>query len=89
MDDGLQEHIARAAERHAPGAWMRMASAAGHDAQVIATRLPCCMLFVPSIMGISHDFAEDTSEDDIVLGCRVAATAALSILRGGLGQARA
>ena len=89
MDGGLQEHIVRAAERHAPGAWMRMASAAGHDAQVIATRLPCCMLFVPSIMGISHDFAEDTSEDDIVLGCRVAATSALSILRGGLGQARA
>ncbi len=81
MNDELQKHIARAAEQHAPGAWMHMASAAGHDAQVIAGRLPCCMLFVPSIAGISHDFAEDTREDDIVLGCQVAATAALSILR--------
>jgi len=83
MNDELQEHIARAAEHHAPGAWMHMHSAAGHDAQVIASRLPCCMLFVPSIAGISHDFAEDTSEADIVLGCQVAATAALSILRDG------
>jgi N-carbamoyl-L-amino-acid hydrolase len=84
MNDELQNHIVRAAEQHAPCAWMRMASAAGHDAQVIASRLPCCMLFVPSIAGISHDFAEDTSEDDIVLGCQVAATAALSILRDGI-----
>jgi len=84
MSDALQEHIARAAEHHAPGAWMRMASGAGHDAQILAGRLPCGMVFVPSIAGISHDFAEDTSEADIVLGCQVAATAALSILRGGL-----
>jgi N-carbamoyl-L-amino-acid hydrolase len=84
MNDNLQSHIARAAEQHAPGAWMHMPSAAGHDAQVIAGRLACCMLFVPSIAGISHDFAEDTSEDDIVLGCQVAATAALSILRDGV-----
>jgi beta-ureidopropionase / N-carbamoyl-L-amino-acid hydrolase len=84
MNDQLQKHIERAAEQHAPRAWMRMASAAGHDAQVIASRLPCCMLFVPSIAGISHDFAEDTNEDDIVLGCQVAATAALSILREGI-----
>jgi len=39
------------------------------------------MLFVPSIGGVSHDFTEDTEADDIVLGCRVAATAAASILR--------
>ena len=84
MDGELQKHIARAAEHHMPGAWMRMASAAGHDAQVIAGRLPCGMLFVPSIAGISHDFAEDTNEDDIVLGCQVAVTAVVSILREGI-----
>ena len=81
MDAGLQEHIAAAAERCAPGACMHLPSAAGHDAQVIASKLPCCMLFVPSTGGISHDFAEDTPEEDIVLGCEVAATAAESILR--------
>ena len=88
MDAGLQKHIAAAAELHAPGAWMHMPSAAGHDAQVIATRLPCCMLFVPSTGGISHDFAEDTPDEDIVLGCEVAATAAASILRASIGHDR-
>ena len=80
MDAGFQEHIARAAEVHAPGKWVRMPSAAGHDAMVVAEQLPAAMLFVPSIGGISHDFAEDTAEADIVLGCQVLADAAASIL---------
>ena len=82
MDAGFQDHIARAAETHAPGNWVRMPSAAGHDAMVVATHLPAAMLFVPSINGISHDFAEDTAEADIVLGCQVLADAAASILEG-------
>jgi beta-ureidopropionase / N-carbamoyl-L-amino-acid hydrolase len=80
MDEGLQEHIARAAEAVAPGQWIRMPSGAGHDAQVIASRMPSCMLFVPSIGGVSHDFIEDTAEQHIAIGCQVAATAAASIL---------
>jgi N-carbamoyl-L-amino-acid hydrolase len=80
MDAGLQDHIARAAGAVAPGQWIRMPSGAGHDAQVIAQRMPCCMLFVPSIGGVSHDFIEDTAEAHIILGCQVAATAAASIL---------
>jgi N-carbamoyl-L-amino-acid hydrolase len=81
MDAQLQAHVAAAAEAEAPGRWIRMPSGAGHDAQVIAARLPCAMLFVPSIGGVSHDFTEDTSTEDIVLGCRVAAEAAARILR--------
>lgn len=80
-DPGLIEHIAAAAEMHAPGAWVRMPSGAGHDAQVLAMRMPSAMVFVPSIGGISHDFAENTSDEDLVLGCQVLATAAESILR--------
>jgi len=80
MDAELQKHLAAAAEQHAPGAWMSMPSGAGHDAQVLATRLPAGMLFVPSIGGVSHDFAEDTAEADIVLGCRVLATGAARAL---------
>jgi len=38
------------------------------------------MLFIPSLGGISHDFAEDSREEDIVLGCQVVADAAASIL---------
>ena len=82
MDAGLRSHLERAAERHAPGRWTSMPSAAVHDAQVIAPHLPSAMLFVPSIGGVSHAFEEDTSEEDIVLGCQVLATAAASVLLG-------
>ena len=81
MDAGMQDHLAAAAERHADGLWIRMPSGAGHDAQVLADVLPAAMLFVPSIGGVSHDFAEDSNVDDIVLGCQVFADAAATILR--------
>lgn len=80
MDAALQAHIAEAAEALAPGQWERMPSGASHDAQVIAHHVPACMLFVPSIGGVSHDFIEDTAESHIVLGCKVAARAAANIL---------
>ena len=80
MSPVIQDHIAIAAERIAPGQWLRMPSGAGHDAQVIAPYLPSGMLFIPSIGGISHDFTEDTDVAQIVLGCRVAAMAAVGIL---------
>ena len=81
MDEDFQQHLSNAAETHAPGAWNRMPSAAGHDAQVIARHLRAAMLFIPSIGGLSHAFGENTDEQDIVLGCHVLATAAASILR--------
>ena len=80
-----QDRIAEAAEAIAPGAWIRMPSGAGHDAQILAQHLPACMLFIPSIGGVSHDFIEDTSEADIVLGAHVATTAAVAILRDRRG----
>jgi N-carbamoyl-L-amino-acid hydrolase len=81
MDARLQLHIEAAAERHAPGLWQRMPSGAFHDAGIVSARLPAGMLFIPSIGGISHDFAEDSRADDIVLGCRVLADATAAILR--------
>ncbi|AUT74780.1 Zn-dependent hydrolase [Paraburkholderia hospita] len=80
MDTALQQHIAQAAEAVAPGQWIHMPSGASHDAQVIAHHIPACMLFVPSIGGVSHDFIEDTAEAHIVLGCDVAARAAAGIV---------
>ena len=41
------------------------------------------MLFVPSIGGISHHYAEDTKPEDIVQGCQVFADAAAALLAGG------
>jgi hypothetical protein len=39
------------------------------------------MLFIPSIRSISHDIAGDTTEEDIVRGCRALATATEALLR--------
>ena len=80
MDPGFQRALQAAAQRHAPGLHQPMQSGAGHDAQILAQRLPSAMLFVPSIGGISHHYAENTLDDDIVLGCQVFADAALGIL---------
>ena len=82
MDERLRGQIEDAAERHAPGDWVSMPSAAIHDAQVLARHMPAAMMFVPSIGGVSHAFEEDTSEEDIVLGGQVFATAAANILLG-------
>jgi len=75
MDAGLRAHLEAAAQRHAPGAWLQLPSGAFHDAGILSALLPAAMLFIPSIGGISHDFAEDSREDDIVLGCQVLADA--------------
>jgi N-carbamoyl-L-amino-acid hydrolase len=86
MDAGFQDALERAAEHHAPGLSVRMPSGAGHDAQILAERMKSAMLFVPSIGGISHHYAEDTKDEDIVLGCQVFADAAASILADGRGR---
>ncbi|BCG82815.1 MULTISPECIES: Zn-dependent hydrolase [unclassified Mesorhizobium] len=82
MDPALQDAIENAAARHAPNAYVRMPSGAGHDAQVVARKLRSAMLFIPSIGGISHHWTENTEDADLVLGCQVLADAAEMILRG-------
>jgi N-carbamoyl-L-amino-acid hydrolase len=81
MDETVQESLAAAAESQVPGKWTYMASGAGHDAQILAQRIPTGMLFIPSIDGISHDIAEDTAEEDIIRGCRTLAVATEALLR--------
>lgn len=76
MDAGLRQALANAAEAICPGKWQHMPSGAVHDAGYVARIMPAAMLFVPSIGGVSHDFAEDTDEADLVLGLRVLAAAA-------------
>jgi len=81
MDKSFQAALEAAAERRAPKLQTRLPSAAGHDAQTFARHIPAGMLFVPSVAGISHHYAEDTKEDDIVLGCQTFADAAAAILK--------
>ena len=85
MDARMQAALRTAAQELAPGVWREMTSGALHDAANMATVMPVGMLFVPSISGISHNFAEDTKEPDLVLGLQVLARAARALA----GQARA
>ena len=75
IDERLVGALAGAAEAEAPGRWRSMPSGALHDGTNVSHILPPAMLFVPSIGGISHNFAEDTREEDLVLGLRVLARA--------------
>jgi N-carbamoyl-L-amino-acid hydrolase len=86
MDADLRRHLAAAAEQRVPGNWTDMPSAAVHDAMIVSHHLPCAMLFIPSIGGISHDFSEDSAALDIVTGCQVLADAAVSILAERSGE---
>ena len=81
MDARFQRALENAAARHAPGLAIRMPSSAGHDAQIVAQEIPACMMFVPSIGGISHHWSENTSDEDIVLGARVFTDAIASVLK--------
>jgi N-carbamoyl-L-amino-acid hydrolase len=85
MSQAFQGALTRAAEKHAPGAFTSMPSGAGHDAQILARKIPA-MLFVPSIKGVSHHWEEDTSQADIVLGCQAFADAAEEIAREAAGR---
>ena len=71
MDAAFQDAIEAASKDFAGGKSIRMPSAAGHDAQVLATIMPSGMLFVPSIGGISHHWTENTADADIITGAEV------------------
>ena len=53
------------------GSVMRMPSGAGHDAQMFARICPTAMIFTPSVKGISHNPAEHTVPDDLVMGADI------------------
>lgn len=75
-DPAMQAALAGAAEALAPGRWQLLPSGAGHDAQYMARQMPASMIFVPSINGISHHWAEDTKPEDLAMGLRVMVEAA-------------
>jgi allantoate deiminase len=64
MDAFLVEQIERAI-RGAGCEPHRMVSGAGHDAMILAERVPAAMIFVPSPEGISHEPAEAVRTEDV------------------------
>lgn len=83
MDEGLRRHIRASADAQVPGRWRDMPSGALHDAANMARLMPSAMIFVPSINGISHDFAEDTDEADLIAGLKVMAEAVERAAKAG------
>ena len=49
----------------------RFFSGAGHDSMIIAWEIPTCMIFVPSVDGISHSPKEYTRPEELSRGCEV------------------
>ena len=82
MDARFQDAIEAASAARAHGKSVRMPSAAGHDAQVLATIMPSAMMFVPSIGGISHHWTENTDDADIVTGAEVFVETCRRLLSG-------
>jgi len=74
MTPGVVHAFETSAEAMGAGS-MRLASGAGHDAMMLARRVPAGMLFVPSIGGRSHHVSEDTRAEDIITGAQVMAGA--------------
>lgn len=75
MDSGFRAALSAAAQTKTPDRWREMQSGALHDAANVAALMPAAMMFVPSIGGISHSFAEDTDEADVLCGLEVLACA--------------
>lgn len=60
---------------------VRMSSGAGHDAQIMAQKVPTAMIFVPSEGGRSHRPDEYTSPEDIRKGAEVLLRTILRLAR--------
>lgn len=71
MDERLTAFMAEAIEAAGLPA-KQMASGAGHDAMVMAARVPTAMLFLRSPGGISHHPSESVREEDVAASLAVA-----------------
>jgi allantoate deiminase len=67
MDEGLKAKLERAVE-HSGHSIRTITSGAGHDAMIMASRMPACMLFLRSPGGISHHPNEAVVAEDVEAG---------------------
>jgi beta-ureidopropionase / N-carbamoyl-L-amino-acid hydrolase len=79
MFPGYVAALERVAERSGLP-WRRLASGAGHDAEILARHVPAAMLFVPSHDGISHSPLEHTDDRLLAQGSQALLDAAVEIL---------
>lgn len=76
LDGRLRTRMARVL----PGA-PELATGAGHDAGVLAERVPSAMLFVRNPSGVSHSPTEQATLDDCVAGVRALASVLADLAR--------
>ena len=81
MDQALQRTAGEAAERLGLSA-VSMNSGAGHDAQIMSVFTPACVIFIPSVGGISHNPAEFSTRED----CENGANVLLHTVLAGFGR---
>ena len=65
MDSFLTQQIALAIQKAASQTY-RMASGAGHDAMILAEKIPAAMIFLRTPGGVSHHPSETVQLDDVV-----------------------
>ncbi len=70
FDPHLVDLVERVAADHGRST-RRLASGAGHDAQILSAVCPAAMIFTPSIGGVSHNPAERTHPDHVEAGADV------------------
>jgi allantoate deiminase len=70
MDAGLVAALEDAVRRAGAPAH-HLSSGAGHDAMIVASRMPAAMLFLRSPGGISHHPDESVAEDDVAMALEV------------------
>jgi allantoate deiminase len=73
MDCALTAELASAVEG-ATGVAHRMVSGAGHDAMILAARVPATMLFLRTPHGLSHHPDEAVIDADVALACEALRT---------------
>ncbi len=61
--------------------YREIVSGAGHDACMIAARVPTSMIFVPCAGGISHNEEESAEPEDLAMGCDVLLRSMLEMAR--------
>ena len=79
FDPALQRSLEQSVARTVPGAPV-LATGAGHDAGVLAARVPTGMLFVRNPSGISHSPEEYVEDTDAQLGVEALADALQDLL---------
>lgn len=75
----LRDALARASESVVGHTVPELVSFAGHDAGVVAERVPAAMLFVRNETGVSHSPAEDVDVADAAVAARVVERALTSL----------